>query len=247
MLFILLSLLVSDSYAKEPIKIAVIDTGLDLTDPRFAGKLCATGHKDFTNTTLQDNIGHGTHVAGLIEKNAGNSNYCMIILKYYLEERVNDTLNTFRTILAFNEAENLGADIVNFSSGGPNFIDIEYQTIKTSKALFVLAAGNDHADVRNNFYPAAYHLPNSLVIGSLDRKGNKAKFSNFGPFVDVWELGEDLLSYLPGNMNGIFSGTSMSAAIEAGKLLNNSLETLDQIRHICVRTRSNLRLCSRSP
>ena len=49
-----------------PLRVAVIDTGLDLSDKRFSSRLCKEGHEDFTHTTIEDKSGHGTHVVGLI-------------------------------------------------------------------------------------------------------------------------------------------------------------------------------------
>src|SRR5271168_5346568 len=104
-------------------KIAVVDTGLNINDPRFQGHLCKTGHKNFVaNETLNDIVGHGTFVVGLIQQYAKNANYCMLIYKYYSESSSGQT-NAKNELLSFKEAVKNGATVVNFSAGGPNFYE----------------------------------------------------------------------------------------------------------------------------
>ena len=84
LLITLIFLIPYKTAACEQIKIAIIDTGLDLSDPRFAGHICNKGHRNFIldNDNTEDNNGHGTHIAGLIRSNAGEGNYCFLIYKF---------------------------------------------------------------------------------------------------------------------------------------------------------------------
>lgn len=213
-----------DAYAKDLIKVAIVDTGLDLSDSRFSSHLCALGHKDLTDKGLQDKIGHGTHVAGIIQKYAKDANYCMLIYKYYLNE--GDTRNNlYREIGAFYLAIQNGANIINFSSGGSNFNEEEYLIIKNNpKVLFVVAAGNDHQDLDKpgeNYYPASYRLKNIISVGNLNEDGTIANNSNYGSFLS-WELGTNIVSTIPCKENVCtqsMSGTSMATAVKTGKIL----------------------------
>jgi hypothetical protein len=65
--------IVSVSWGAEPVRVAVIDTGLNLKDSRFT-HLCKDGHYDLSDTSIEDTEGHGTHIASLIQKYAGDSN-----------------------------------------------------------------------------------------------------------------------------------------------------------------------------
>ena len=53
----------ASGYAGAGVSIAVLDTGLDLEHPDFAGRIAGTA--DFTGEGVGDVNGHGTHVAGI--------------------------------------------------------------------------------------------------------------------------------------------------------------------------------------
>lgn len=211
-----------NSNVENRVKVAVIDTGLNLKDSRFKDVLCKDGHKDFTDTVIDDRHGHGTHVAGLIKMNASSDKYCLLILKYWKDDS-NPFINTSRSITAWKYAIDQGAKIINYSSGGDIFSKLEYTLIESNPdVLFIVAAGNDN-EMLNSFYkyyPASYNLPNIIVVGSVDDKGNKANFSNYGKRVNFVDRGVDVKSYNIGDGFIRMSGTSMSTAIVTGKFIN---------------------------
>lgn len=205
-------------------RIAVIDTGLNLEDPRFKNHLCKTGHKNFvTNETMEDTLQHGTHVAGLIELYAGNSNYCLLIYKYYSYSATGSE-NLKREVLSFKEAIKNKADIINYSGGGNAFSEEEAKLIaKNPQTTFVVAAGNERQSLDipgNEFWPASLFYKNMRVVGALDKKGNRLASSNYGKKVQYQEIGEDVFSFLPNGKTGRMSGSSMSTAIISGKLVD---------------------------
>jgi subtilisin family serine protease len=200
----------------EIVKVAVIDTGLDLQDTRFAKVLCPTGHQDFTGSGIQDTVGHGTHVAGLIMQYAARANYCLVIYKFYQNS---STPNSVTLLAAINEAVKEKVKYINISGGGTGFRELEYNAIKKAKDItFIAAAGNEKSKDMN-WYPAAYDLPNVIAVGALDKQGDHWYKSNSGPYVKVWEPGELIYSTLPYGEYGYDSGTSMSTAIYTGKLI----------------------------
>jgi len=237
--FIALSaiLLSSTSYAantcNRQLKVAVIDSGLDLTDIRFKDHLCKTGHKNFVeNETIEDVLGHGSHVTGLIENYAKDSNYCLMIYKYY--NQTDPGIVTMRhEEMALQEAVDNGADIVNVSGGGPAFDEQEYLIIRDNPdVLFVVSAGNDHEDLdnpENEFYPASYRIKNGLKnivpVKNVDSEGRLEVNSNYAKEITAQEVGVHVLSYLPNMKTGYKTGTSMSCAIHTGKIIDTLSRT----------------------
>lgn len=155
--------------------VAVIDTGIDqslMSQPW----ICKNGHKDFTGAGLEDNHGHGTHIAGLVEQYAkgvvfnigkntskdidnASADFCVIIIKYYDPKRPNSD-NLANTIASFKWAIDQKVDIINYSGGGTSFSKEEYEVVETAlnKGIkFVAAAGNERSDIdKNKYYPAMY-------------------------------------------------------------------------------------------
>lgn len=208
----------------EPLKVAVIDTGLNRADPRFEGKLCATGHYNFVdhNEDTTDLNGHGTYIAGLIKKYAVNAQYCLIIYKFH-SDSISGPSTVLNTILAIRAAVKEGATVVNISAGGREFQEQEYLAIKEAPGvLFVVAAGNDSKELKApyGFYPASYGLKNIIAVGAVDPSGKRLDSSNYGELVKAWEQGVGPLAPLPNGSIGSMRGTSISTAIYTGRLIS---------------------------
>ena len=108
------------------------------------------------------------------------------------------------------------------SGGGNNYLEQEENIIKQNpKIIFNVAAGNDGKDIDEvPYYPATFKYKNVIAIGNLNKDGKtRNESSNYGSDVKTWEIGTNVLSTLPNGKEGKLTGTSMSAAIHAGKLI----------------------------
>lgn len=222
--------------AASRVKVAVIDSGLDLQDLRFKASLCPDGHEDFTGSgTVRDDIGHGTWIVGAIQAimgDEGKGKYCILILKAF-DNNAQDMSTLRPTAQAMRHAATAGAMFINYSGGGPTRVPAEFELIKSLSPVITLffAAGNNSANIdtpSGAFYPASYRSPNAIVVGALDSDlVSRAKCSNYSSKPDmIYMPGTDLLSTLPRSQKppkrsrtGYMTGTSMATGVATAMTL----------------------------
>jgi major intracellular serine protease len=221
-----------------PIIVAIIDTGIN---PSLGDKisLCRFGHKDFSGYGLEDHNNHGSHIAGIVDAYAKGikqsntetkANYCQVILKFYENGNgdTNDHLVSEREALRY--AINLKVDIINMSISGPGADAEEEKLIKEAldKGIkIVVAAGNEghelDADIPSHTsYPAMYD-DSEYVVGNLGKDRKPASSSNYGKAVNIWEFGQEVISFCKDGNLCYMSGTSQAAAIRTGKIIRSML------------------------
>jgi subtilisin family serine protease len=78
--------------------------------------------------------------------------------------------------------------------------------------LFITAAGNSNQDATfAEDIPADIVLPNLLTVGAVDKAGDEASFTSYGPTVVVHANGYQVDSFIPGGERLAESGTSMAS------------------------------------
>ncbi|MCL2153201.1 MAG: S8 family serine peptidase [Oscillospiraceae bacterium] len=211
--------------------IAVIDTGIDIDHPAFAGRISNKSYNVYSDRIgieyVRDDYGHGTHVSGIAAAALdATSDVCGIapdaeLLVIKANEPKNGRFTSADLYRAINYATQNGADVINLSlgreyDGESNSDDLERQIIANAVAAgvsVVCAAGNN----RNSHagYPAAY--PESIAVSATKQGYNfENAFSNYGPEIDVAAPGSDIYSTTWGGGYGFMKGTSMAAPNVAG-------------------------------
>ncbi|MGW3447858.1 S8 family serine peptidase [Streptomyces sp. NPDC001076] len=172
------------------VKVAVLDTGVDLGHPDLAGKIA--GSESFVpDETVQDGFGHGTHVASTIVGSgaASGGRYKGVAPgAQLLVGKVLDNTGSGQSswiIAGMEWAAHSGAKIVSMSLGGTAYgpSDVLSQTVDDLSAstgtLFVIAAGNAGPSEQTVGTPGI--ADSALTVGAVDKSDQLASFSSRGP------------------------------------------------------------------
>lgn len=220
-LSLVLGLLGASAQADDRIRVMVIDTGVSKNVKAIKEVLCPVQeHFDATTDRVgfpPDYDGHGTHIAGIIRALAGNKGYCLATCKFY-SEKAPGSVNVSNTVKCLKMAKQIGAAYVNYSAGGGQYSQVEYNAlVGLGEAKIIVAAGNEHNsldDPAGAYYPASYGLPNQIVVGAVDVHGQRLSTSNYGKLVSLEMLGDDVYS-----AGGSMTGTSQATAMATGAAL----------------------------
>lgn len=205
--------------------IAVIDTGLLLNHPEFAGRV-VPGY-DFVNNDSDpsDDNGHGTHTAGIIAAGidneigvAGVCPQCRIMPVKVLNQNNAGTWAGVANGLIY--AADHQARVINLSLGAvvsSKTLESAISYAQEKGVLIIAAAGN--MGIERNFFPAA--LDGVLAVSATDNQDQRWNLSNYGDYIDVAAPGyaiystyNDLSNYYGGYT--YMSGTSMASPYVAG-------------------------------
>lgn len=218
LLVLMFVLLAKDSFAK-PIRVGILDAGLD---PKYTSQLplCPGLSKDFTGQGLDtDWMGHGTNVAGLVTKFAGQSDkYCIVMYKV-IYPGIMLPRYLHAVVSALDDAQKNNIQLLNISLSGRGAYIAEraaiYKSLNAGTSI-VVAAGNDSVNLSEtcNAYPACYD-PRLIVVGNYSIPGTFHPTTNYKGPTKIYELGCTYSS-----VNGTMCGTSMSAAVVTGKLVH---------------------------
>jgi subtilisin len=202
------------------IKVAILDTGLDLGHPDFAGRTITSA--SFVGQPVQDLMGHGTHCTGTAcgpKAPAGAIPRFGIGYKTHIfsgKVLSNSGTGAQAGVLAgINWAIANRCQVISMSLGSPSPVHPAYtaagQAALNNGCLIVAAAGNEHKPTGS---PA--NSPTIMAVASLDSTLQPSSFSNFGK-IDIAAPGRDIYSTWPRPVNyKIISGTSMATPHVAG-------------------------------
>ena len=230
------------SRGRPDIRIAVLDTGVNLDHPELRGKI--VGKADFVDLAgldtssfvgdylgadddPEDELGHGTHVAGIIAAEGVAMDPGIVPECRLLAVRVLATLKDGARLQGAGIVDNINngikwavdqhADVINMSlgirhTGGglPHEAVIRYAL--DHGVTVIAASGNDGTSTK--YYPGA--LPGVVAVGAVDDDGNVASFTSYGAQITVVAPGVNILSSFAHGRYAVASGTSQASPCVAG-------------------------------
>ncbi len=227
------------------VTVAVLDTGIKRDHEVFSGRTVLRGY-DFVNSDEDpsDDHGHGTAVSGIIAESTP-SNVKILPVKVLANDG-SGSVEDVMMALAYAEEEH--ADVVNMSLGGL-VDDGELEQYEADfagcSALVVCASGNGEKfrgskeydmDLRGyNEFPA--EIESAVSVGSVNTKGIRSSFSNYGQALDFTAPGENVRVALASDGFSSRSGTSfaspyIAAAASLVKAENSEFDNEDVIDHL---------------
>jgi len=230
--------------------VAVLDSGVQLNHPDLASKLWTNrgetpgngvdddrnGFVDdvhgvniiANNGKVDDDEGHGTHVAGIVAAQAGNGTGGMGIapgatimaVKVLDANRAGNSTWLARGI---RYAVDAGAKILNVSINGDGTssdLDEALRYASDRGATVVASAGNNSRNIDlTPSYPASSTAPAVLSVTATEPTGGLLSIANRGlNSIDLAAPGGTILSTARGSRYELRQGTSMAAPFVAGSL-----------------------------
>ncbi len=234
----------TNNLTNNKMKVAVIDTGIDITSNFFKKnkdnyRLIDSGY-NFSNTggnhTAADDNGHGSIISGIIYNNT-DDNVLISSYKALNSEGVGDD---YYISMCINLAVEEKARVINLSLGSDGETE-EYMLEAIDNAIAngvcVVAASGNEGQNAANISPA--NIPEVFTVGALDKNGNEALFSNYGELVDFIAPGyevdsawsADVGASIENNCGTSFSAPYITAEAAILKTININY-TVDEIESI---------------
>ena len=200
-----------------PVRVAVIDSGIDSTHPEFLGGRIAEARNFISSdpAATADTVGHGTMVAGEIAAAVDNAVGIAgvgIPVELLVAKVVgpNGGISLLNEARAIRWAVDRGATVINLSIGGPrdprdpfrdSYSELERSAIDyaTRNGVVVVAAGGNCVDICPDpyvGYPAA--LPHVVGVSAIAPDNSTPRFSNRDRYHnDFAAPGTEMLSTYP--------------------------------------------------
>lgn len=205
----------------DPIKVAIIDTGIDATHPDLAGNIKGGVSEVAYTTSFNDDNGHGSHVAGTVaslDNTIGVVGVGPKIDLYAVKVLDRNGSGYLSDVIAgIDWAVANGMQVANMSlgtSGYSSAFDQAVQSASTAGLVQACAAGNSGPGSNTVSYPGKF--PSVICVGATDSSDVIASFSSRGPEVDVSAPGVSVYSTYAGSRYATLSGTSMATPHVAG-------------------------------
>lgn len=199
--------------------VAVLDTGIDFTQPDLQGKTVAGWDVVNNDSDPTDDNGHGTNTAGIVSAATNNATgvaaYCWTCAIMPVKVLGSNGSGSMSNVAAgVTWATDHGARVINMSLGGTTDSSTLASAVSYAHShgvVIVAAAGN--YGTTSKVYPAAE--PYVIGVAATDSTDTLYTWSTYGSWVKLAAPGCNLTTGRS-SWYGTFCGTSSSAPAVAG-------------------------------
>ena len=186
-----------NSEAGAGVHVAVVDTGcLAAVVKQHSWLDGVTGDAEDPPAKIGHYRGHGTFAAGVLRTMAPKTQIDIWALFPHGGAALESELAPRLVDVFLSNVDIISMSAGAVPAGGNSLLSLKafYENyLKGSNTLLVCAAGNDAGT--GPFEPASQGWP--VAVGALDVDGSQAGYSNYGPWVDVWARGSDVINAYP--------------------------------------------------
>jgi hypothetical protein len=178
--------------------VSVLDTGLDVTHPEFAGQIARTIDAASGGADVTDFVGHGTFVTGLIAARDGNGlggkGVAGTTKVIAVRASTNGSFELSDLIRGIEFSIRRGADVINMSLAGEGFTRSHARALEAAffnDVLPIAASGNNAENGNPVEFPAAAlggfrgGRGIGLSVAATKPNGSVAPFSDHNGFVSL--------------------------------------------------------------
>lgn len=209
------------------IRVAVIDTGVDIGHPdldtvinmTYSKNVCGDTYKPVTGDAGSNS--HGTMVTGIIAADADNDIGMAGIASGYADvcmlqvQEAGGSISTKNAIRAIQYAKSIDSRIINMSLGiyrEDLALGDALESAAKVGVLIVCSAGNNSTDQPH--YPSKY--PFTLGVIASGKNNTRYGSSNYGSDNFISAPGQEIYTTVAGGGYRTASGSSMAAAVVSG-------------------------------
>lgn len=186
-------------YAREnnvtgTVTVGIVDTGINTNHSFLKNRIDPKSRSCVSSEpTVEDNNGHGSHVAGIITDNTPENVRILAVKGLDANGQGTDS----QLAAGIRAAADNGAEVINMSFGGLDLFGASGVLKSALKyaydkgVILVAAAGNESTDAGNTIPANSSYC---ITVAATDAVGEPAFFSNYGSVVDVAAPGVNINS-----------------------------------------------------
>jgi len=225
------------------VKVAILDTGIDITHPDL--KVVGGATYVFGTTTYNDDHGHGTHVAGIVGALyntvgvVGVAPEAALYAVKVLDKNGRGYISSINMGIEWSISNRMQVISMSFGSTSDSIsLHQECDEAYNFGIVLVAAAGNNGPGAETMTYPAKYS--SVIAVGATDSNDIVSDWSSRGQEMWVTAPGVSIYSTYKGGTYVTMSGTSMACPHVTGTtaliLAKNPTVSPDDVKSILQKT-----------